>query len=229
MRAAFAQRVGHGLAGHVVAVDQQLNAARLVQRVEVVAVQVFNQLHDHGGGVVGVFHQHGHIAQPGNAGGRKTALTRNDLVRGMARGLVFKRVLQALGGQAAHQDGLQHAIELHGGGHGVQIVVFNDLPVGLAAGQRGDGQGVVDARGLAGLERVVGAGVQHSEGVHGQVHQCLAALQLVLAAARCFANDFALLAGLWVGFAALEGGGIVVDAGRAADEGVFGGHGLRLR
>ena len=159
-----------------------LDAARLVQGVEVFAVQVLDELHHHRVGVVCRHDVHWHPVQACDARGRKSAFARDDFVRGVARGLVFKRVLQARGGQAAHQQGLEYAVHLHGGGHLQQGFVFDDLPVGSAAHQDRQGQDAVAWPGWHGCVGCVG--IQHAEVGHGHAHLSVATLKPVAAAAR---------------------------------------------
>jgi hypothetical protein len=102
-----AARAAHGLRGLLVRepelVHQALQALRLFQRVEVLALDVLDQRH-HGGGLVGhLAHQHRHLVQPGQARGAEAALAGDDFV---ARA--------GAGGRAhgPHQDRLHHALAL---------------------------------------------------------------------------------------------------------------------
>ena len=220
VRAAALECVGHGIAGQLKVVHQQLDAVGLVQWVEVFSVQVLDELHDYRRCVVGVFHQHGHFAQACDARRHKAALARDDFMRSVARLFVNEGVLQPLGRQAPHQQGLEYAVDLHGGGHFQQRFVFHDLAICFAAHQGCERQGAATGGGV-----LDGIGIGHSEIRHGQRRNRVAALDLVLPPARGFADDLALLARLRVGLAALEGGGVFVDEGLAANEWVFGGHG----
>jgi ParB/RepB/Spo0J family partition protein len=85
VRAAALECIGHGIAGQLKVIHQQLDAVGLVQWVEVFSVQVLDELHDYRRCVVGVFHQHGHFAQACDARRHKAALARDDFMRSVAR------------------------------------------------------------------------------------------------------------------------------------------------
>ena len=86
------------------------NLLRLFQRVEVFALDVFDQRHG-GGGLVGhVAHQHGHAVQPRQPRRTKAPLARDDFV--------LARVLSVH--QTAHQNRLHDALGLDGFGQLIQ-------------------------------------------------------------------------------------------------------------
>jgi hypothetical protein len=79
-----AARTAHGLRGLLVRelelVDQALQALRLFERVEVLALDVLDQRHHRGGFVGHLLDEHRHLVQPGQPGGAEAALAGDDLV-----------------------------------------------------------------------------------------------------------------------------------------------------
>ena len=109
-----AARAPHGLRGQLVRqaefFHQPVQALGFFERVQVFALDVFNQRH-RGGGLVGhVADQHRQAVQPGQRGSAKTPLARNDFV--------FAAVAAAA--QAPHQNRLHDALRLDGFGQIVQ-------------------------------------------------------------------------------------------------------------
>ena len=122
--AAFA----HGLRGLLVReakfVHQALDALRFFQRVEVFALDVFNEGHG-GGGFVGHFaHEHGHLRQSGQTGCAVAPLARDDFVVrccGFFACAVCRWQRHGPGlRQLAHEDGLHDALRADAFGQLVQ-------------------------------------------------------------------------------------------------------------
>lgn len=222
--AALVQGFGSTVDREAVVQGQALHAQGLLQGREVAAVQVLDQLHQQRVHVVRVALDVRHGAQARNLGGAVPALARNDFVRGAARGLVLEGVLQALDRQAAQQQGLQHAVQLHGGGHVVESVVLDHPAIRAAGRDLGEGQRGVHDR--AGVSAVLAIGLHDLEGVHGQVDQAVAHGDLVLPPAGRLADHLAALAGLGMRLAALACG-LGADHHFALDQRVFtfGSHG----
>ncbi len=129
-----AARTPHGLRGLLVReaklAQQPLQALRLFERIEVFALDVFDQRHG-GRRLVGhVAHQHRHRVQPGQPGRPKAPLAGDDFIH-RARtahglGLPLLRLpgsqaaLAIVLGQAAHQNRLHDALRLDAFGQLVQ-------------------------------------------------------------------------------------------------------------
>jgi hypothetical protein len=79
-------------------VDQALDALRLLERIEVLALDVLDQRHRRGGLVGHVLHEHRHFVEAGNACGTHAALAGDDL--------------EALGPDRSHEHRLHHALRL---------------------------------------------------------------------------------------------------------------------
>ena len=109
-----AARAAHGLRGLLVReaklANQALQALCFFQRVEVFALDVFDQRHGRSGLVGHLAHQHGHFRQPSQARGAEAPLARDDFV--------LARVLSIH--QTAHQNRLHDALGLDGFGQLIQ-------------------------------------------------------------------------------------------------------------
>jgi hypothetical protein len=81
--------------------DQALQALRLLQRVQVLALQVLDQRHHRGGLVGHLAHQHRHFFEPGQARGAHAAFAGDDLVAPLGRRA-----------DGPHQHRLHHALRL---------------------------------------------------------------------------------------------------------------------
>ncbi len=98
MAAALADHLGHRLLGAAEPVDQRLVAEGLLHRVQVGALDVFDDGDLQHVEVVQLAHQHRHRVQPGALGRAPAPLARNDLI------------LARSAGGGPHQDRLQHAL-----------------------------------------------------------------------------------------------------------------------
>ncbi len=138
-------------------VQQAAHALRLFERVQVFALDVFDQRHD-GRVLVGHFaHQHRHFLQAGDLGGAKTALARDDFVLA-GRGLA----------QRAHKYGLHDALCADRFGQFAQgALVHARARLVFAGAHLGDGQGGRRTLGLGrGLADVLDGGrVRAEQGV----------------------------------------------------------------
>ena len=104
-----ADGAGCRLVGQAEFLGQALDAARFLERVEVLALHVLDQRHRRRRLVGHVAHQHRHALEAGKAGGADAALAGDDL--------------EAVGGaaiDAAHEHRLHHALDLDALGQLVQ-------------------------------------------------------------------------------------------------------------
>ena len=90
--------------------DQTRQALRLFQRVQVFALNVFDQRHGGGGFIGHIAHQHRHFCQPGQTRGTEAPLARDDFVLAGVLAL----------GQLAHQNWLHDALSLDALGQLIQ-------------------------------------------------------------------------------------------------------------
>ena len=93
-----AARAPHGLrrklVGEAEFLHQALQALRFFQRVQIFALDVFNEPHG-GGRLIGhITHQHRHAVQPGQFGGPEAALASDDFVDRSIRRSVHKGALR---------------------------------------------------------------------------------------------------------------------------------------
>jgi hypothetical protein len=136
---------------------QQLEGGGLLERVEVLALDVLHQLHlVHGLVVEVVAQQHRHREQLGDHRAAPAPLAGDDLVRRLGRHV--RRVGNARARQRPHDDRLQHALLADAGGHRVEAVHVE--PAALARVR-----GAVDDLGGRNIERPPCA-------VGLQVHAC---------------------------------------------------------
>jgi hypothetical protein len=119
-RARAAHRLGGGGVGEVELVDQPLQRLRLLQRVEVLALDVLDQRHRHHGAVVDHPHHHRHLGQARALAGAPAALAGDDLVGAPA--LAVRAAL------LAHHDRLDHALRADRGGQLLQLGVVHGPP-----------------------------------------------------------------------------------------------------
>ena len=144
--AAFAQLCGRLLLRQAAAVHQLADARGLLHRVQVLALQVFDQCQLHRLLVGHLAHHHGHLRKARQPGGAPAALARDDGI--------------AAGGPGPHRDGLQKAVLGDAGGQLGQGLVVKGF-AGLA-GVRLD---------LAQRQLLHAAAVQRGGGVLKQAFQ----------------------------------------------------------
>jgi hypothetical protein len=125
-----ADGVGRLLVGHAEFVDEALDAHRLLERVEVLALDVLDERHGERGLVGNLAHQHRHFVQAGELRSAPAPFAGDDLV--------------AAAVDRAHQDRLHDALRLDRGGQLVQrLLVHVRARLVLAGLQVVDAQGVL--------------------------------------------------------------------------------------